>query len=521
MPVSHITKAICPECGKVFIEKSRFGFGEISYITGECGHIVTSDKLKVTDRFDEFVSTDGMTLMPFQKEGIQFVEAAGGIALIADEQGLGKTVQDLGFLAFHPECFPVVHVTKSALKNQGYHEIQRWLSKILGRKLYIQVISSGKERPLPGFDFYIISYDMLKNEEMFSDIEFNTIVFDECQAIKNHTSGRGQAAADIAKRAKYKLGLSGTPIKNNAGEYFTILNILHPERFPEYTRYIKTYCDSYETQYGYKVGGLQDVDHFREATSDFIIRRTQAEVLPDLPKMSRRFHHVELNPKFNSAYRDALKELDNLLYGDDEAEMTAIIAIMTKMRRITGLSKTFECIEFVQDFLQSTDRPIVVFVHHHAVATQLNLKLGNWMKENKYKPLLDYNAGLDSQKRSEVIDRFRDDGHRVMIASTKAAGEGLNLQHCQDAIILERQWNPADEEQAEKRFHRIGQDKPVTITYMIASETIDEYFTELVEEKRAIVANTLDGKQIDWNETGMLKELATILTTKGVKKWSL
>jgi len=108
-----------------------------------------------------------------------------------------------------------------------------------------------------------------------------------------------------------------------------------------------------------------------------------------------------------------------------------------------------------------------------------------------------------------------------LIASTLAAGEALNLQFASDCILLERQWNPSNEVQAEDRFHRFGQINPVSCIYMIASETIDEYFTELVETKRAIVNSTLDNKEIQWDQQSLMSELATILVTKGKRAWKL
>lgn len=137
------------------------------------------------------------------------------------------------------------------------------------------------------------------------------------------------------------------------------------------------------------------------------------------------------------------------------------------------------------------------------------------------KPVLNLHSGLDSFKRQELVDTFKNNGSRIMVASQLAAGEGINLQFCSDAVMLERQWNPANEEQSEDRFHRFGQTWPVSCTYMIASETIDEYFTTLVESKRAIVAGALDGKEIQWDQNSLMTELANILVTKGKKAWSL
>jgi SNF2 family DNA or RNA helicase len=147
--------------------------------------------------------------------------------------------------------------------------------------------------------------------------------------------------------------------------------------------------------------------------------------------------------------------------------------------------------------------------------------INKWLKDGGYEPALNYHAGLGSTERAQLCRDFEFGKSRVMVASTLAAGEGLNLQFCSDAIMLERQWNPANEEQAEARFHRFGQKNPVTVTYVLASETIDEYFTELVEQKRAIVASTLDNKEIAWDSNSLMRDLATILVSKGKKKWTL
>jgi SNF2 family DNA or RNA helicase len=304
-------------------------------------------------------------------------------------------------------------------------------------------------------------------------------------------------------------------------------------RFPEYTKFIKEYCDYYESAYGTKVGGLRNPELFHEETRDFIIRRTREQAAPDLPRINRIFHHVELDSKLNAAYRDAMNELDSLLYAEeDENTWTSAITIMTKMRKITGVSKAaVEAVDYTMDFLESCNRKLVIFTHHH-VAT--NLLIQNLKKEfdkinkiaggngNAMNAPLHLHAGLSAEARNEVVRKFREENYRVLVASTLAAGEGLNLQFCSDAIMLERQWNPANEEQAEGRFSRIGSTaNQVNITYFIASETIDEYFTELVEQKRAIVASTLDNKEIPWESNSLMKELAGVLLTKGKRKWSL
>jgi SWI/SNF-related matrix-associated actin-dependent regulator 1 of chromatin subfamily A len=523
MALSSIVKQICKECGKVAIEKSRISFGTSKLITLECGHVLTDEVLASSD-YDSIVSTDGRKLMPYQIEGVKFLENSDARALLADEQGLGKTIQALAILKLHrDELLPCVIVTKTTIKLQWHHEIIRWC----GVNGYLtQVISSGKELACVGFDIYVTTYDLLKKDECFKNVKdkIKFVIIDECQAIKDHLSGRAKAVQSICKNVEHILPMSGTPIKNHAGEYFTVLNLIAPRLFPHYANFIERECDSYHNGWGYKVGGLKNPEMFHEKTKDFILRRTKNEVLPDLPALSRKFYHVELDRKLNKAYAEALKELDDLMYDDELSGMeksSNMLAIMTKMRQITGVSKVEQAVDFVTEFLLSSSRKIVIFVHHHAAHEMLKSKLDSWLSDGGYNSTLNLDSSLSAEARQNLVMKFKDSDSRVLIASTLASGEGLNLQFCSDAVMLERQWNPANEEQAEARFHRFGQINPVSVTYMIASETIDEYFTELVEQKRAVVASTLDNKELQWDSNSLMQELAMILTTKGKKSWSL
>jgi SNF2 family DNA or RNA helicase len=533
MALSKIVKKECPECHKPFIQVGRIDFGTSVLLSGQCGHLIPEDKLiSQGDDYERLLVTekDHKPFRPYQVDGVKFIEQANARVLVADEQGLGKTWQATGFLKLHKEKLPAVIATKASVTQQWFWEIDR----ICGREGFLtQVIRSGKERCLPGFDIYIMSWDMLKVEGMFDMLDEHpkTLILDEVQAIKNHLSGRAKAAQDVSKNFEHIIALSGTPIKNNAGEYFTILNILKPERFPEYNAFVRDYCDHYETMYGYKVGGLADSTDFLEDTKDFIIRRTRKEAAPEIPEVDRQFFHVDFNKKLKGAYDDLMKELEKIYYQDESEEsMTSIIAVMTKMRRLTGINKVAHCLDYLtQEFFPNEpDRKIVVGLHHHDVVTLLEADLNKWLLDPKehpnveYSKALNFHSGLTAEQRYQMVEQFKNDSRsRIMLASTLAAGEGINLQFCSRAIMLERQWNPANEEQFEGRFARIGQEDNIVVLYMIATETIDEYFTELVEQKRAIVANTLDNKHIEWDSNSLMKELASVLITKGNKKFTL
>jgi len=526
MSLTSIVKLECPVCHKLAIEESRLKIGKTSLVKLQCGHLTNFEMLvKEESDYDNLIFADGAKPRPYQIDAIKFAENSGIKCIIADEQGLGKTIEALCLIKLHPEkLLPLVYVCPTTVKLQVMREIHRICGPANSPEYLTQVIQSGKEKAMPGFKIYIITFDMLKKEDVFEYVpDIKTIIIDECQRIKNHLSDRAKAVQRIASKCEHIIPMSGTPIKNNAGEYFTVLNLVAPTRFPHYQTYLDRYCNAYDDFYSTKIGGLKDASRFHDMTKDIVIRRTKAEVLPDLPPLDRKFFHVELDAKLNKAYAKALEELDELIYAEDAdsfKDSGAMIAVMSKLRHITGISKIPDCVEFTTEYLLSTTRKLVIFTHHTDVADILKVKLNDYLKPIGDE-VLHLHSGLDANKRAQLVMDFEKNKNRVMIASTLAAGEGLNLQFCSDAIMLERQWNPANEEQAEARFHRFGQLNSVTVTYLLASGTIDEYFTELVERKRAIVAQTMDNKEVQWEQASLMKELATMLSTKGREKWRL
>lgn len=521
---SKIIKLKCPHCDEIADELSRSAIGEMTFVKLKCGHSIIEEQVK--GNIYDFESSDGRTPRPFQIEGIQFAEQSGGRCLIGDEMGLGKTIQALGFLKLHPELCPALFVVKAVAKLQWFSETIRWC----GLEYASQIIPDSKTPIIPGFKTYIITYDLLRrlNEATKSSLNVKTVVLDECQQIKNHLSTRAKEVQMLCKNVEHIIALSGTPIKNNAGEYFTILNLLKPRRFPYYADFIRTYCDAYDSGWGTKVGGLRNADYFHTQTQDFIIRRTREQVAPEIPKISRNFFHVELQKKYEKAYQQAQEELEEEYLAEGEVDMQLAIVKMTKLRHIVGFNKINPTVDFLEEFLldREPEAKIVVFTHHIDVTDTLISNIKEMLRANNLDVNIQRISSDQSQDaRAQAVEDLRNDiKSRICIASTLAAGESLNLQFVNDCILMERQWNPANEEQVEGRFLRLGridESKPVTGTYMIASGTIDEFFTELVEQKRAIVASTLDNKEIPWDQQSLMKELLDVIVAKGGKRWKL
>jgi SNF2 family DNA or RNA helicase len=538
-------KDTCPTCGKIAKEKHRIEINGKIIIFLECGHVTS----KVAESFSPFesITFDGDSnckhewnnttcakcgahkLYPFQVEGARYLEKANGRAGVFDEMGLGKTIQALAWLKFHSEALPTLFIVKSGIKYQWSKEVTR----VLGMLHLAQVIQTSNDALIPGLKCYIISYDMLvpkirtnKNGKTitsgfdinkFKERGIKTVILDECQQIKNPDSTRTQMVRRIVRDVGHVIPLSGTPWKNRGSEFFPVLNMLDPIRFNSYNGFLNRWVEYYYDGARQKMGGIANPARFKEYTSDILIRRERAEVMKELPIVSRNAYYCQMDEDSSKAYNtevnDFVKFWNTAVIGGDEDSFESqqgVLARLTKMRHLTGLSKIPNTIEFAKEFLEDTDRKLVIFVHHKDVGEIIYDQLSKHCIEERIAQPLRLTADLSSEERFLVQEKFNSPNYRIMVASTLASGEGLNLQSCADCIVHERQWNPANEEQAEGRFIRIGQQSNAVIaTYMLAQGSIDDHFHSLVEAKRArFHAAMNNGKMNTWNEAGLVRELA-------------
>ncbi len=471
------------------------------------------------------IKCDGYKLFDFQVEGARFIEtaiASGTGAGLFDEMGLGKTVTPLAYLHYHPERFPVLFIVKSGVKFQFFKEILRFL----GMEYFSQVISTSRDPVIAGLKTYIIGYDLLRrfDREKFVSVGIKTIILDECQQIKNPDSARTKEVRRLITDTNATIiPLSGTPWKNRGSEFFTVLNMLDPAKFPSYQGFLDTWVDFYWSGDKAKEGGIRNPKKFKEYISEIAIRRERKEVMSELPLISRNIHYTQLEgaeaKEYDEKVSDFVRFYNEEVLGDggnDKATQTNMLAKMAKMRHITGLAKIPVTVEFVVNHINETGRKIVVFVHHRDVG---ELMFREFQKELDGIPIMKMTAELSSEQRFELQEKFNRTESCVMIASTLAAGEGLNLQSCCDCVLHERQWNPANEEQAEGRFIRIGQTaKNVTGTYTTAEGTIDDHLGLLVEQKRVNFHAAMNqGTAPSWNQGDLMKELASRIVKDATK----
>jgi SWI/SNF-related matrix-associated actin-dependent regulator 1 of chromatin subfamily A len=420
--------------------------------------------------------------------GVRFAELAGGRCLIGDDMGIGKTIQAIAYCALHQDQWPVLVMCPSNVKYNWAKEVARWLPDAT-----VEVVN-GYRGPIEEADFTVINYDLMaKRLEQLDEMEFGISVLDESHYVKNNKAARTKATLSIADKSDSVLCLSGTAITNRPSEYFTTLNLLRKAQFSSWLNYVRRYCAAYNDGWGWKTGGASNVEELHAVSRDFTIRRLKKEVMAELPDKIRQSIPViptkaELK-EYRQRQRDWSEDYSHIRDSGRALPAGYVLNMLTDLRHNCGVMKVGPVSEWVLDYKENNERPIVVFAHHKNVVAPL-------LSIFKLKGLrADTITGeVKSERRSDIVDEFQAGNLDVLVCSTLAAKEGLTLTAADTVVFVEREWVPGWEEQAEDRVNRIGQDaETVHALYFTVEGTIDERFNHLIEQKRAVVKAVLDG----------------------------
>ena len=385
----------CPECGKVAKEKFSIDTfdkdgNQVKLITLECFHIIKKVLPRATP-FESMVSNDWKPEIrackhewnknkcekcgEFKLYGFQVIGAKAteiGLASqrgfgIFDDMGLGKTVQALAVMRYHNEYTPCMVVTKSAIKFQWFKQAVRWL----GPNYISQIISTSRDYLMPGLKLYIIPYDLLRRfpREKLHKLGIKLVILDECQQIKNPDSARTQEVRKLISsgEACKVIELSGTPWKNRGNEFFPALNLLDPIKFHSHQGYLDRWVDYYWQGNRRKMGGIRNIERFKEYTSGMLIRREYNEVMDEFPEVNRMKLNIQLNELEQSAYDDSVSEFvawyNQAVIDGVEEQLNGIqlLARMARLRHITGLAKIPATLTFIEEFIEDyPDKKLVV-----------------------------------------------------------------------------------------------------------------------------------------------------------------
>ncbi len=440
-------------------------------------------------------------LRDYQQEGFVWLSrlAHWGVgACLADDMGLGKTVQALALLLTRAPAGPALVLAPTSVCLNWESESRRFAPtltpRLFGPGDREQFIAS-----LQPFDLVICSYTLFQQEaELLTGVAWQTVVLDEAQAIKNMTTKRSQAAMQL--QAGFRIATTGTPVENRLDELWNLFRFLNPGLLGSHQTFTERFGTPIERNQDKAARTL-----LKKLIRPFILRRTKSQVLEELPPRTDIIQRVELSTE-EAAFYEALRRtaLEKLAASEGQQPGERQIRILAEIMRLRraccnpalvmpdcgiGSAKLAAFNEIVAELRDNGHRALVFsqFVDHLTI-------LRNSLEQQGIS--YQYLDGSTPQKeRQQRVNAFQSGQGELFLISLKAGGTGLNLTAADYVIHVDPWWNPAVEDQASDRAHRIGQQRPVTVYRLVAAGTIEEKIVALHGQKRDLANSLLEGTE--------------------------
>ena len=459
-------------------------------------------------------------LRPYQVRGyswLSFLKQWGLGACLADDMGLGKTVQTLALIARERQANqqePVLLVCPTSVVGNWQKEAARFTPHLPVLVHHGAARAKGKAlaKQVRKYAMVISSYALLHRDfELLKEIPWSGVILDEAQNIKNPETKQARAARALP--AGYRLALTGTPVENNVGDLWSIMEFLNPGFLGSQTEFkrrffipIQANRDPEATQ------GLQRL------TQPFILRRlkTDPKIIDDLPEKNEMKVFCNLTKEQASLYAAVVEEAARALDGADGIQRKGVIlGVLSKLKQVCNHPAQFladnspvpgrsgklaRLTEMVEEILQVKDRALIF-----TQFAEMGKILQRHLQETFGREVLFLHGGTPKKQRDEMVERFQADGSRLplFILSLKAGGTGLNLTGANHVFHFDRWWNPAVENQATDRAYRIGQTKDVQVHKFLCVGTLEEKIDEMIERKKEVA------EQVVGTGEGWLTELST------------
>ena len=428
-------------------------------------------------------------LRPYQQTGYQWMSRLawwGAGACLADDMGLGKTLQAITLMQSRAEQGPQLVIVPTSLLHNWQQELKRFAPALNAHNLNQVGADRGCiVKSADVSDIVISTYGLLVTEgELLASRTWSTIVLDEAHSIKNRETQTSKGAMEL--KGDFRLLLTGTPLQNHLSEIWNLFQFANPGLLGSFKQFADRFIIPVERDH--------DKDRQRllkRILSPFLLRRTKDEVLDELPEKTEITIRVELSPEEQALY-DNLRQraIANLEEGQKSPVQT--LAEITKLRQAAchpklvnpklnlPSSKTAAFLELV-DTLRSGGHRVLVFSQFTS-----HLALIREQLDQKEVPYLYLDGTHSASQRNKLVQQFQTGDMPLFLISLKAGGLGLNLTAADYVIHLDPWWNPAIEDQASDRAHRIGQERPVTVYRIIAANTIEEKIIRLHQNKRSM-----------------------------------
>ncbi|NFD45872.1 DEAD/DEAH box helicase [Clostridium botulinum] len=473
---------------------------------------ISSRITNINDGYYEVPKKLNATLREYQIAGYRWMKILSNMkfgGILADEMGLGKTIQTISFLLSEKGNKSLI-VTPTSLIYNWQDEFQKFaeilkIGVIHGSKEERMKVLDGREK----YDVLLTTYGTLKNDiQLYKDITFDYCIIDEGQNIKNPLA----QSTDSVKRinSKVRFALTGTPIENNLMELWSIFDFIMPGYLYSEERFQEKFIDEVEA----------NIDELKTLIRPFILRREKKDVLKDLPHKIEKKFLVEMTTNQEKIYKAYMKSIKEKLKNNKEDKIT-IFSYLTRLRQLCldpsliideykgGSSKLRIAMELVQEGVDE-GKKILLFSQFISVLKNISKLLEKEGIEYFY-----LDGSTNASERIKLVNEFNKNSHvKVFLISLKAGGTGLNLTSANLVIHFDPWWNPAIEDQATDRAHRIGQKNLVQVIKLVCKGTIEEKIIMLQEDKKELINNVMnsDLKNAHLINTLSKEEILDLLT---------
>jgi len=436
-----------------------------------------------------------MRLYPFQEEAVAFAKQNRNV-ILAHEPGLGKTA--IAICA--TERFPILVVCPNTLKLFWQQQFRIWQSEDFSVELFDGSVGASPNETLIS-RIYIIHYEALRKWwPVLAKVSWGTIVVDEAHRIKNRKAQQTKAIKKL--NAPMKLLLTGTPIINRPDELWSLLNFLFPKdkRYTSYWRWFNEHVLAVPRPWGgFDILGVRDPKGFRKSLQGIIIRRTKADVLPDLPEKTYTTVPIDLGPEQRKAYDQMRLELMAEISDDVTIIAREALSKLIRLRQLAiGLgffdpenmtsAKIDTIVEMIQDW--NGKKVVVCSEFRWPVRRLVDALRGVGVTAESL------TGETPQEDRAALVEKFQTQPSPQVLAMTSATGGiGITLTAADTMIFIDKPWAPAYLQQAEDRIHRIGQKSSVQIITLLARKTIEERTEKLLLQKEAFFNQVFTGKQ--------------------------
>lgn len=438
-------------------------------------------------------------LRDYQVDGYMWLarlSAWGAGACLADDMGLGKTVQSIALLLHRAQKGASLIVAPASVVHNWQSELRRFSPSL--RCLILHDNITERESIITSstsFDIVITTYGLLSRiGDIITAKEWNVILLDEAHNIKNRDTKSSKIAMNL--KGDFRLMLTGTPIQNHLGEIWNLFNFTNPGLLGSFESFVSKFINPIEQ------GNDKSIQReLKRILQPFMLRRTKSEVLDELPTKTEIVHRVEFSKQERALYENfRLQALSGLKSGGLNPIQS--LAEITRLRQLAchpslidntldiASSKVARFIELTSELVENKHRALVF--------SQFTSFLGYVKKalEGKGIPYLYLDGSTPIKEREKLVQSFQQGDCPIFLISLKAGGTGLNLTAADYVIHLDPWWNPAIEDQASDRSHRIGQTRPVTIYRLISKDTIEEKILELHKSKKSLSDSLLEGSNL-------------------------